>query len=894
MNGKRKLLTFIKQLQILLVSNSNKTFVDPLLTLISECVVLNENIKNQYPELHSKFESTFEKMQHYQVEWEFWQEIQREYVKDRHLEEIFKLVKPDQVNSKITIKDILELPVKLYSLEIREILFQAKQEYKYQKLIERIKFNASNIKLNVINYKEYFILSEFDLASEQIVDDSISIESALENIESIPFRDEYNEWKQKLSLMKNTIEKVLEAQKTWLSLESTFRNEWLKECLHEDFEKFIEYQTIFCNFVKECKEAPNIFFILYEQGKVYGEILERLANNFTLLQKNIEEFIETKRLAFPRLFFLNDTQFIDFLSKLKHQENFDFYIAQLFPGANGFFFKKSMQDIEIPPQIINDISVLHEEEIDVTETVIRNFKTYQENLNIHLSKALKSPSQRNYNYGSKKISLIEVLGMISTTKELFLFEKKVNITEKPEQWLQKVEQSMQETIGKNINYAVSSFPKQSLDEWILDHPQQIILTTIHLILTHEVNELFEEMKRTGKVRKDEGEGEGDEGDSEKEEEPSHYFEENATPKTPNTRDLIKHSKVSSMWEDRKSLNSYRSSLKIIKGREESKNESTEKDGKSYQNREKLSKNFTPGKSIAQVTGRHHENSDVSESKTEHNPEETDDRKKFVANMFGSDFNIDLIIEDDKEDRDDVMRTLQEKSFRGLFLRLQFWINQICKSLHGKTKETELDLPIVHRVVMKTIVWFLNYMRDVVFDLKQKGIDHVDHYEWQKQIRLTWNGRENGCKVDWGAWTTYQGNEYLGSTNRLALTPLTTKYFVFISSAFREKSAVLLRCIPDHAKAEDIFHEFSNVWTTPFKSFDCNKNMSMRHLMQYLNGAALASIWVFFEHIDKLNYINLQTFNKEIQMVQQQFIIAELSQDSSVITAHITGKLILIT
>lgn len=68
---------------------------------------------------------------------------------------------------------------------------------------------------------------------------------------------------------------------------------------------------------------------------------------------------------------------------------------------------------------------------------------------------------------------------------------------------------------------------------------------------------------------------------------------------------------------------------------------------------------------------------------------------------------------------------------------------------------------------------------------------------------------------------------------------------------------------------------------------------MRHLMQYLNGAALASIWVFFEHIDKLNYINLQTFNKEIQMVQQQFIIAELSQDSSVITAHITGKILYI-
>lgn len=63
---------------------------------------------------------------------------------------------------------------------------------------------------------------------------------------------------------------------------------------------------------------------------------------------------------------------------------------------------------------------------------------------------------------------------------------------------------MQETVGKLINYAVNTFPKQSLDEWILDYPQQVILTTIHLILTHEINELFEEMRK-------EKEGEGGRG-----------------------------------------------------------------------------------------------------------------------------------------------------------------------------------------------------------------------------------------------------------------------------------------------------------------------------------------------------------------------------------------------
>jgi len=41
---------------------------------------------------------------------------------------------------------------------------------------------------------------------------------------------------------------------------------------------------------------------------------------------------------------------------------------------------------------------------------------------------------------------------------------------------------------------VNSFPKQPLDEWIIDYPQQTILSTIHLILTHEINEMLHDMR----------------------------------------------------------------------------------------------------------------------------------------------------------------------------------------------------------------------------------------------------------------------------------------------------------------------------------------------------------------------------------------------------------------
>ena len=130
------------------------------------------------------------------------------------------------------------------------------------------------------------------------------------------------------------------------------------------------------------------------------------------------------------------------------------------------------------------------------------------------------------------------------------------------------------------------------------------------------------------------------------------------------------------------------------------------------------------------------------------------------------------------------------------------------------------------MAMQTIINFLSYMRDVVFELKSKGTSNLQDFDWQKQVRLTWQGSEEsrGCKVDCGAWSTYQANEYIGNhVTRIPLTPLTNKYFVFISAALREKSAVLFRCVPSHDYCEDVLSDFANLCTVPFKRFPCSHN-----------------------------------------------------------------------
>lgn len=91
--------------------------------------------------------------------------------------------------------------------------------------------------------------------------------------------------------------------------------------------------------------------------------------------------------------------------------------------------------------------------------------------------------------GIEGVNDYQVLGMISSNKELFLFEAPVLIkndddkvkeiegyevsgtgTGNIENWLIKVEHSMQASMRKQMQYAVKSFATRALDEWVLDYP----------------------------------------------------------------------------------------------------------------------------------------------------------------------------------------------------------------------------------------------------------------------------------------------------------------------------------------------------------------------------------------------------------------------------------------
>ena len=405
----------------------------------------------------------------------------------------------------------------------------------------------------------------------------------------------------------------------------------MQETLPQEHEAFNDIQSIFRRIMWNTYHSPKAAYNLLVSNR--DNILLSVMEGLSSLRKNIKGFLEARRSNFPRFFFLSDPQLLELLSGIHSHDQYDKHLSVIFPGAHRFYVKE-----------INPLKMIKDTENDLDKAPFVNFTPAGNELlgPFEFSEASFIQDSKNmlsYNNSivSRQQNMIEkypeqeqplggmhpyeILGMLGHNEELLFFEKSVGIHEGVEGWMGEVEKQMKESLSKMVSYAVTTFPKQSLDEWVLDYPQQVIYSAVLLILTHEITELMEEnAKDTGSNSSDSY----DEGENIPEDYEEHFS-------------------------------------KVYFG------------------------------SLAQSKS-------MGQSKV------------------------------------DMMKILQSKNYRGLFLRLQFWINQLTKSIQAD-QETKQRLSSLHLISLRSLIFFLSYQREIVGTLLEKKIYSVDDFEWQKHFRI---------------------------------------------------------------------------------------------------------------------------------------------------------------
>ena len=128
------------------------------------------------------------------------------------------------------------------------------------------------------------------------------------------FLEQVSEWQNKLSTADSVITIWFEVQVTWSHLESIFiGSEDIRAQLPEHSKQFDTIDADFKVLMKEAEKTPNV--VKFTNRKCLYEELEDIQKRLAVCEKALADYLETKRLAFPRFYFVSSSDLLDILSK---------------------------------------------------------------------------------------------------------------------------------------------------------------------------------------------------------------------------------------------------------------------------------------------------------------------------------------------------------------------------------------------------------------------------------------------------------------------------------------------------------------------------------------------------------------------------------------------------
>lgn len=143
------------------------------------------------------------------------------------------------------------------------------------------------------------------------------------------FLEEVSSWQRKLSIADQVTTIWFEVQRTWTHLESIFTSsEDIRRQLPTDAERFDRIDKEFKQMTEELGRTLNVVEATNKDGLAAS--LDILEKELVLCEKALAEYLETKRLAFPRFYFVSSSDLLDILSNGNQPEVVAKHLTKLF------------------------------------------------------------------------------------------------------------------------------------------------------------------------------------------------------------------------------------------------------------------------------------------------------------------------------------------------------------------------------------------------------------------------------------------------------------------------------------------------------------------------------------------------------------------------------------
>ncbi|KAG8302480.1 Dynein heavy chain 3, axonemal [Homalodisca vitripennis] len=248
-----------------------------------------------------------------------------------------------------TLSDMIELGLTKHITKLEEIGVTASREFALEQSLRKMKQEWIDICFELIPYREtgVAILSAVDDIQVMLDDHILKAQTMRGSPYVKPFQSEMQQWEEKLISMQDILDAWLQVQATWMYLEPIFSSEDIMRQMPEEARNFRKVDKAWREMMKETLEDTHILVATEYQGQL--KILNECNRTLDEIQKGLNDYLEKKRLYFPRFFFLSNDELLEILSETKDPLRVQPHLKKCFEGIDQLQF--TSEDVHITGMI---------------------------------------------------------------------------------------------------------------------------------------------------------------------------------------------------------------------------------------------------------------------------------------------------------------------------------------------------------------------------------------------------------------------------------------------------------------------------------------------------------------------------------------------------------------